>query len=408
MTEVQRRGWLVAGSLFASLFFIVGSNDTFGIFVNPLVTEFGWSRAQVSLLFTGESLALGVSATLIGWLLDEIDARWVIGGGALLSGFCYLAAARVHSFLPMFLIFLVIGVGLAGTAFLPTSVVISNWFDDNRGMAMGMAMAGEPIGASVIAILVSYAIAYAGWRFGFVAIAIPMFVIVAPMTLLLVRSHPPDRTRTLAEHRETLSGLEVRAALRTRSFWMLALAWLCWGYSFGGPFTHLVAYLTGLGYSPGRAALAFSVMMGFLAVGEFAIGRTADRAGAKITVAMVFAFTALMQIILLGAANVVVLAIFVVGNGLVIETAQVILPMVLADSLGLKRFGSLTGLMWFPLCVGVALGPWVTGRIFDLTGSYAFGFELSAGAALLGAIATLCTLPREYEQRRELAPEPQA
>jgi MFS family permease len=109
-----------------------------------------------------------------------------------------------------------------------------------------------------------------------------------------------------------------------------------------------------------------------------------------------------MQIILLGAANVAVLVIFVVGNGLVIETAQVILPMVLADSLGLKRFGSLTGLMWFPLCVGVALGPWVTGRIFDLIGSYTFAFELSAGTALVGAIATLCTLPREYEQPGEV------
>src|SRR5579871_3096452 len=160
MTQAHRRGWVVVGTLFASLFFIVGSNDTFGIFLTPLISEFGWSRAQVSLLFTGESLALGVSATLVGRLLDEIDARWVIGGGAILSGFCYLAATRVHSFAPMFVIFLLIGVGLAATAFLPASVVLSNWFDDNRGMAMGMAMAGEPIGASLLAILVSAAIAY--------------------------------------------------------------------------------------------------------------------------------------------------------------------------------------------------------------------------------------------------------
>lgn len=408
MMEAQRRGQLIVASLFVSMFFIVGANDTFGIFLPPLVKEFGWSRSQVSLLFTGESLALGVSAPLIGWLLDQVDARWVIGGGAILSGACSLVVARVHSFVPMFVIFLVIGVGLAATAFLPASVVISNWFDSNRGMAMGLAMAGEPIGASIIAILVSYAIGYGGWRFGFITIALPMFLIVAPLVLLLVRGHPPGSAHTIAEHRETLSGLEVRAAIATRSFWMLALAWLCWGYSFGGPFTHLVAYLIGLGYNPDKAALAFSIMMGFLAVGEFTIGRAADRAGAKITVAMVFVVTALMQIVLLGAANVALLVIFVVGNGLVIETAQVILPLVLADSLGLKRFGSLTGLMWFPLCLGVAFGPWLTGKIFDLTGSYTLGFELSAGAALVGAIATLATLPREYETRQELTPGAQA
>jgi hypothetical protein len=123
---------------------------------------------------------------------------------------------------------------------------------------------------------------------------------------------------------------------------------------------------------------------------------------------MVFAFTALMQIILLGAANPVVLVIFVVGNGLVIETAQVILPMVLADSLGLRSFGSLSGLMWFPLCVGVALGPWVTGRIFDATGSYAIGFEISAATAMFGAIATMATLPREYESLEKAAPAAEA
>jgi MFS family permease len=408
MTAAERRGWVIVASLFSSLFFVVGANDAFGIFVTPLVKEFGWSRAQVSLLFTGESLALGVSATLIGRLLDRVDARWVMGGGVVLSGGCYLAAARVHSFIPLFVIFLLIGVGLAAAAFLPTSVVISNWFDSNRGTAMGLAMTGEPVGASIIAILVSYAIGYGGWRFGFIAVALPMLFIAAPLVFMLVRGHPPGRAQTVAEHRETLSGLEVQEAIRTRSFWMLAVAWLCWGYSFGGPFTHLVAYLTGLGYSPDKAALAFSIMMGFLAVGYFTAGRTADRIGARITVATVFAVTALMQIILLGAAHVVLLVIFVIGNGLVIEVAQVILPMVLADSLGLKRFGSLTGLMWFPLCVGVAIGPWLTGKIFDVTGSYALGFELSAAAALLGAVATLATLPREYEQGQELRSSAQA
>lgn len=406
MTAAERRGWVIVASLFATLFFVVGANDTFGIFVTPLVKEFGWSRAQVSLLFTAEALALGVSAPFIGGLLDRVDARWVISGGALLSGSCYLSAAWVHSFIPLFVIFLLIGIGLASAAFLPVSVVISNWFDSNRGMAMGLAMAGEPIGASILAMLVNYAIGYGGWRFGFMAVALPMFFIVAPLVFLLVRGHPPVRAHTIVEHRETLSGFEVREAIGTRSFWMLMMAWLCWGYSFGGPFTHLVAYLTGLGYSPDQAALAFSIMMGFLAVGYFTIGRAADWAGARITVAMVFAVTALMQIILLGAGHIAMLVIFVIGNGLVIEVAQMILPMVLADSLGLKRFGSLAGLMWFPLSVGVAIGPWLTGKIFDLTGSYTLAFELSAGAALLGAIATLATT-REYAHQQEVTPAAQ-
>lgn len=400
----ERRGWVIVGSLFATLFFVVGFNDAFGIFVDPLVKEFGWSRAQVSLLFTGESLALGVSATVVGWLLDQVDARWVIGGGALLTGVCYLAAAWVNSFIPLFVIFLLIGVGLAASAFLPVSVVISNWFDRNRGTAMGLAMAGEPVGACILAIVVNYAIDYGGRRFGFMVIALPMFFIVAPLAFLLIRGHPPGRAETIAEHRETLSGLEVREAIRTRSFWMLIAAWICWGYSFGGPFTHMVAYLTGLGYSADQAALAFSIMMGFLAIGYFLAGKAADRAGAKIAMAMAFAATALMQIVLLGAAHTALLLLFVIGNGLVIEVAQVILPIVLADSLGLKRFGSLAGLMWFPLCVGVAVGPWLTGKIFDLTGSYTIGFEISAATALLGAIAALATVPREYESLRELTP----
>ncbi|MGH7905189.1 MAG: MFS transporter [Candidatus Binataceae bacterium] len=391
----QRR--LLVGSLFVSMFFIMAANDTFGIFLTPLVKEFGWSRAHVSLLFTGESLALGVSAIAIGWLLDRIDARWLFSAGAIVSGLCYVLASRVHSFLPMFIIFLVIGVGLAATTFLPVSVVVSNWFDDNRGMAMGIAMSGEMFGAMILAVAVNYAIAYGGWRFGFAAIAIPMFLIAAPLTFAVVRTHPPGQRARSREDLDSIPGLEMREAIWTRSFWVIALAYLCWGYSFGAPFTQFVAYLIGLGYRPDTAALAFSIMMGCAVLGEWGFGGAADRLGARETVAIVFTITAIIQVILLGAANLAMLAAFVIVNGLVIETAQVILPMVLADSLGLKRFGSLAGLMWFPLCVGVALGPWVTGRIFDFTGSYSHGFLLSAAVALLGGLAALAARPREYK-----------
>jgi MFS family permease len=231
-----------------------------------------------------------------------------------------------------------------------------------------------------------------------------MILLVAPLSFAVIRTHRPGRSAVRADDEEDAPGFELREAIATRSFWMLVIAYICWGYSFGAPFTQLVSYLIGLGYQPGSAALAFSMMMGVAIIGELTFGWAADRFGARQVATVIFTITAIIQIVLLGAAHVATLVIFVVINGLVIESAMVVLPIVLADSMGVKRFGSINGLLWLPLCLGVATGPLISGKIFDVTGSYVHAFQVSAAIAMIGAIAAFSTVVGNFAVSNEALP----
>src|SRR5208282_1015288 len=200
MTERERQGWIIVASLFVVLVFIFGSGyNTGGLFFAHLLKYFGWPRAQLSTL---QGLALpisaGVAAPLVGWLLDRVEARIVMVAGVIMTGTAFLIASRVDSFGPLFGAYVLLGVGIGASTLLPCSLVIANWFGARRGLAMGLAFAGTSLGGD--------------------AMTIPMFVIVVPLIVLVVRTRPPQAGGvSAAQARDALPGFELREALRARS-----------------------------------------------------------------------------------------------------------------------------------------------------------------------------------------------
>src|SRR5271154_4638385 len=144
MTSRERQGYLVAGSLFLALFLLWGSAyNTAGLFIAPLLRQFGWGRTQVSMLFAVLALASGVSSPVAGRLLERLEARTVIVSGAILSGVGLIAASRADSFAPMLAAYTMLGLGLGLSTFVPTALVVSNWFGERRGIALGIVMGGQ-------------------------------------------------------------------------------------------------------------------------------------------------------------------------------------------------------------------------------------------------------------------------
>ncbi len=420
MTSRERQGWLIAGCLFLSLFLLWGSGyNTAGLFIAPLLKQFGWGRTQVSMLFAVLALASGVSSPLAGRLLERVEARTVIVTGAILSGAGLVAASRANSFAPMLAAYATLGLGLGFSTFVPTALVISNWFGERRGIALGIVMGGQSLGGMVMAPLVSYAIAHEGWRVGELVLAAPMFVIVTPLVLALVRSRPPedlaeDLPEDLAKapanaaatpatsHGRNLftdvPGLEVAEALRTRSFWMIVLAQFLFPLAGVGAFVHMVAYLSGIGYGDAAAALSLSLVLLFATIGQPLMGVVADRIGGRRALALAFGLLALSQVLLVAAGQTAMLGMFVLVFGLIVAGPIVLSPLVVAESLGVKRYGSLMGLVGFPFTLGLAIGPLVAGAIYDLTASYARAFELCAVIASVGVVVSLMCVPSEWER----------
>src|SRR5229473_3787839 len=228
MQERERQAWTVAVSLFISLFFLWGGGyNTAPIFLAALLKAFGWSHGRVSWITGGLSLAIGVSAPIAGWLLDRIEARFVMGVGALIAVLGLFYASRAQGFEQLMLSVILLGIGLGASTWLAASTVIANWFPDRRGMALGIVTGGMEAGGMAMTFIVGSMIAAYGWRTGYFTVAVPALFVVVPLLLLIVRTRPsPTVSPAVAAQAESLPGYEVAEALRTRAFWMLATAQL--------------------------------------------------------------------------------------------------------------------------------------------------------------------------------------
>jgi MFS family permease len=400
MEKRDRPAWIIATSLFVALFFLWGGGyNTAPIFLAALLKAFGWSHGRVSWITGGLSLAIGVSAPIAGWLLDRIEARFVMGAGALIAVLGLFCASRAEGFEQLLLAVILLGVGLGASTWLAASTVIANWFPDRRGMALGIVTGGMEAGGMVMTFAVGSTIAAHGWRAGYFIVAIPALLIVAPLLLIFVRTRPAGTaTQSIAQRADAAPGYEVREALRTRAFWMLVVAQLSYGLTIGGTFHHLVAFLEGLRYSLHSATLVVSIVLGMAAVGKAAMGALGDRIGGKNALAIGLVMIAAGVFILLNAGRAAMLVLWLSVIGIAGAAPVALVPMVTAETLGLKRFGTLFGWLGTVVTVGLFLGPLMVGWLTDVTGSYTRPFELCAIIALVGATAAfLCVAPRTSE-----------
>jgi len=162
----------------------------------------------------------------------------------------------------------------------------------------------------------------------------------------------------------------------------------------GGTFHHLVAFLEGLRYSPQSATLVVSIVLGMAAVGKAAMGALGDRIGGKNALAIGFVMIAGGVVILLNAGRAAMLVLWLIVVGIAGAAPVALVPMVTAETFGLKRFGTLFGWLGTVVTVGLFIGPLLVGWLTDVTGSYTTPFEVCALIALLGATAAfLCVVP---------------
>jgi MFS family permease len=394
------QSWVVATSLFIALFFLWGGGYNTGpIFLAALLKSFGWSHARVGAIIGGLSLAVGISAPVAGWLLDRIEARWIMGTGALLAVLGLAGASSAHTFGALLASVILLGVGLGASTWLAASLVIVNWFPARRGMALGLVTFGMESGGMVMTFTVGSIIAAYNWRVGYFTVAVPALLIVLPLLLLVVRTRPANTgSPSVAQQADALPGYEVGEALRTRAFWMLAIAEMSFGLAAGGTFHHLVAYLEGLHYSLHAATLVVSVVLGMAAVGKVAMGALGDRIGGKNALGIGFAMIALGVVILLNAQQPAMLVLWLIIVGIAGASPVALGPLVAAETLGLKRFGTLFGWLGFALTFGLFIGPQLVGWMTDVTGSYTAGYELCGLICLVGSAASfLCVAPRPIE-----------
>lgn len=402
MTKQDRTAWMLAGALFLALFFIWGvAYDCFPILLPSVLRQFHLSKEQIGNVPAAQALAALVVGPLVGWLLDRIPAQIVMSVGAVLTAIGIVMMARAGSFHGVLVGSVVTGVGLSASTILPATMVISNWFGERRGTALGLTTAGMELGGMVIAIVAGHLDAVYGWRFAYAVLAIPLVVIVAPLYLVFVRTRPeqPAQSASIAkpsatEFMSSLPGLELNEALRTRAFWMLVVLQFCFTFAVGGSFIHLVQYLISIGYTLGAGTMVVGFSLGLALIGKPAMGVLGDRIGGKNALALCLLLSAANTAFLLLARMFWVLVIFTVVGGLTGSAPIALGPLVQVETLGLKRYGSIAGLLGITFTLGAMMGPPIVGKLADVTGSYTVSFEVCALVAFVGAVASyLCVAP---------------
>jgi MFS family permease len=406
MNQRERQAWIIAASLFVTLFLVWGGGVNTGpVFLPPLLKSFGWTRARVSTLGSAGALMGGVCGPLVGLLVDRIEARKVMLLGALTVGIGFIVASRSDSYALLLIANLIIAIGVTAATLIPASIVIASWFGARRGLALGFTFAGTSLGGAAMIVVANKAIAFGGWRAGYVAMALPMLFVVVPLVLFVVRSRPADvsdSSNVVASEAVPieLPGVELGEAFHTRSFWLIGVAQFFYACAISGILVHLVVYLIGDGYTATLSASSLSLIYLMSTVGKVALGPSADSISPRTVLSLVYFGAAVGTLLLLGASKGMMLAGFILLVGIAAGTPLVLLPLVFIYSLGLKRLGSVQGIGSIFFTVGAAIGPVAAGRVFDVSRSYALAFAVFAAMWFGAAVAIYACRPLDEELAR--------
>ena len=369
---------------------------TFGVFLVPISVEFGWSRATVSGVFGLIAVVSAIMYPVIGRLMDRYGSRWILIGGnilfALSIALLSLATASVSRF---YLIFGLIGIAGSIPSTPMLCKVVSNWFDEKRGLMLGVtAGIGNGVGATFMPIIAGFLLGVIGWRGSFVAIALIVLLLGFPFLFLLLRDAPVSPNAT----EPPLEGMNVAEAAQTWPFWVMLTAVAVGAGGMTAVFTHVVPMLTDHGVGVGEATLVVAIFALVAASWQIVTGTMLDRFRSPRVVVPMFA-SAIVGLVLLQFGHGTPTLIFagvLLGIGLGAEYGA--LPYFISRYFGLRYYGSITGVLYGVVILVQGATPALMDLGFSATGNYDVAAivimaALAIGLVLLSLLPPLHLLP---------------
>jgi len=392
-TSRQRSAWLIVGASSVGLFLHFGSLlvNAFGVMLTSLCDEFGWTRGQVSLGFTLATLTAMLTMPLTGWLTDRLGARRPILISTAIFGALYCSLALLTPRLwHLFAIFLLLGLVGPGTSAVPHSSLISRWFTERRGLALGVAMCGTAVGGVIWPSATQGLLDHFGWRNTYAISGAAVLLVAVPLMLIFLKDPPVSaRSSELDSTDAQKTGLTRREALRGSLLWLLMISFFIIYASIHACMIHLVPMLKDRGMTPQSAALAASLLGVAGMIGRLGTGYLLDLLPASrvptIAFSMVAAGIFLLFAGVTGAGAYA--AAMLIGFGYGAESATI--PYLVSRYFGLRSFGEIYSYLFITVPLGGALGPVLMGVAFDRTGSYQLVMLICGVATVLAALLLL-------------------
>jgi len=379
---------------------------TFGTFLIPLSTAFGWRRASISAVLAILAAAGAVLIPLAGYYADRHGARrMLLAGNLMLAGAVATLALSNGSLVQFYASYTAIAIAGAIPCTAVISKLVSDWFDHARGTALGFtAGVGNALGSTLMPIVAAALLTGFGWREAYLGIAAIAAGLGFPFMYLLLRDAPRYAAADGTEAAEA-PGYRLGEALRMPVFWLILVAIAAGAGCLTAIFSHVVPILAERHVSLAMATAVISAFALVCAIWQVGSGLLLDRIPTpRITAPMYLAAVGGLALLELGSGSLALLAggaLLGVGLG----TQYGAMPMLIARYFGTRSFGAIIGVMYSASIIMQGVTPVLLDHAFDTQQTYryalvAIGLCLAAGAALL----LLLPAYREKAVRLEMAP----
>ncbi|MFC1980393.1 MFS transporter [Chloroflexota bacterium] len=388
-------GYVIVAACFLMMVVWWGTHNSFGVFFESLLVEFGWTRAMTAGALSLNTLLFALLGIIIARLCDRFGPRIVIGACGLPFGLGYSLLSQVNAIWQLYLLYgVLIAIGMG--AYIAILPIVAKWFVKRRGLMTGVVFSGMGLGTTVFPPIVSWLIYISNWRFTFIVMGIVALVGIVLGAQFLM-SDPRQLGQlpygeNAIEPKSPVSeaqGFSFQEAIHTRQFWLVCGMYFNFLVCLATVMVHIVIQATGIGVSVANAANILAIVGALSIVGMNTMGMAGDKFGNKSAFVVSFLVMTLAFLWVLLARETWMFYLFAAVFGFAYGGMQVLFSPMMAELFGLRSHGIILATAAFAGGVGAAVGPVLSGYIFDVTSSYSLAFII---CAILSAIAFILTL----------------
>ena len=389
-------GWVVLGAALVIITMAIGTVFSLSVFLRPIEEGMGWSRGAIGSIALLNWLIVGLGSFVSGFLSDRVGTRTVVLAGGALLGLGLVLGSQVTALWQFYLTFgLLVGSGVSAF-YVPLTATATKWFSARRGLAVGIVSAGNGLGILVLSPLSRFLITTFDWRTAMLILGDLAWLVVIPAGLL-IRNSPQDMGAVAHGEAAAAAGPTpshtAASLLRSAPFWTIALTHFVCCAAHSGPIFHMVAHAMDQGVAKMAAATVFGVSGLSSIFGRLGTGLMADRFGAKQTLLAVLGLQAAMVFLYLFARDQTTFYAFALVFGIAYGGVMPLYALVTREYFGERLMGTAYGGVFFISCIGMGIGSYAGGFIFDLLGSYQWLYVGSFAVALTAVLLALTLRP---------------